>query len=177
MCTTTLRETRKPPAGSLEERRPAAQPIVSPDRGMPPAAHPEARTALAHEAVLALPAEARWVPVARRCVVAVLTQWRFPSADRESAELIVGELAANAAEHGRHDMTVHLSLHKGVLWISVTDSGVPGRPRRTARQMAEATVRHFAFMNRGLHLTTPRCPACSARRARPTARSRRYGRD
>jgi anti-sigma regulatory factor (Ser/Thr protein kinase) len=130
MYTTTLTETRKPPAGSFEEQRPAAQPIVSRDRGMPPAAHPHARTAPAHEAVLALPAEARWVPVARRCVVAVLSQWRFPSADRESAELIVGELAANAAEHGRHDMTVHLSLHGGVLWISVTDSGVPGRARR-----------------------------------------------
>ncbi|MGW0508009.1 ATP-binding protein [Streptomyces olivaceoviridis] len=130
MCTTTLGETRKPPAGSLEERRPAAQPIVSRDRRTPPAARPEARTAPAHEAVLALPAEARWVPVARRCVVAVLTRWRFPSADRESAELIVGELAANAAEHGRHDMTVHLSLHEGALWISVTDSGAPGRPRR-----------------------------------------------
>ncbi|MEU2926960.1 ATP-binding protein [Streptomyces sp. NPDC007251] len=97
---------------------------------MPPATPPAARTDPAHEAVIALPAEVRWVPAARRCIVAVLTQWRFPSADRESAELIVGELAANAAEHGRHDMTVRLSLHKGVLWISVTDSGVPARPRR-----------------------------------------------
>ncbi|WP_406567778.1 ATP-binding protein [Actinoallomurus soli] len=60
-----------------------------------------------------------------------MTQWRCPSADREPAELIVGELAANAAEHGRHDMTVRLSRREGVLWISVTDSGVPARPRRT----------------------------------------------
>src|SRR5690349_2126234 len=107
MYTTTLREASEPPTASFEGQRPAAQPVLSRAPRMPPVAHPDARTAPAHEAVLSLPAEARWVPVARRCVVAVLTQWRFPSADRESAELIVGELAANAAEHGRHDMTVH----------------------------------------------------------------------
>lgn len=130
MCTAPLREATRPPAGSVEGHRPAAQPIVYRDQGMTPAAPVDARALPGHQALLALPAEARWVPVARRCVVAVLTQWRFPSADRESAELIVGELAANAAEHGRHDMTIHLSLHTGVLRISVTDSGVPARPRR-----------------------------------------------
>lgn len=146
MYTTTLREASKPPTESFEGQRPAAHPVLSRAPRMPRAAHPDARTAPAHEAVLSLPAEARWVPVARRCVGAVLTQWRFPSADRESAELIVGELAANAAEHGRHDMTVRLSLHKGVLWISVTDSGLPGRTRRPRNADSDEHGRGMAIV-------------------------------
>jgi len=47
-----------------------------------------------------------------------------------AAELVIGELAANAAEHGNRDMTIHLSLAAGALQISVTDSGGPGGPRR-----------------------------------------------
>ncbi|MEV0600237.1 ATP-binding protein [Streptomyces sp. NPDC050315] len=107
MSTTTLRETKQPPAAPRTAQRPASQ------------------------AILALPAEIRWVPAARHCVAAVLAQWRFPAADREAAELVVDELTANAAQHGRHDMTVHLSLRAGVLRISVTDSGVPTVPRPT----------------------------------------------
>ncbi|MGP4084456.1 ATP-binding protein [Streptomyces sp. KR55] len=129
MSTTILIETRRPPAAPLTAQWTAPQPIVSRDRTMSPTVPLGTRPTAGHEAVLALPAEVRWVPVARRCVAAVLAQWRFPSADRESAELVVSELAANAAEHGRHDMTVRLSLYAGVLRISVTDSGAPARPR------------------------------------------------
>ncbi|MFI9155600.1 ATP-binding protein [Streptomyces sp. NPDC053367] len=127
MYTTLLDETGRPPATARTLRRPTAPPPPRSDHpaSAPAAAPADDRTNAGREAVLALPAEVRWVPVVRRCVVAVLAQWRFPSAARESAELIVGELAANAAEHGRHDMTVRLSLHAGVLWISVTDSGAP----------------------------------------------------
>ncbi|GHJ99340.1 ATP-binding protein [Streptomyces sp. NPDC003753] len=97
----------------------------------PAVVRPRSRQVPGHQAVFALPAEIPWVPVARRGVAAVLAQWRLPSADRASAELVVGELAANAAEHGRCDMTVQLSLHAGLLRISVTDSGAPVRPRTT----------------------------------------------
>ncbi|MER6735194.1 ATP-binding protein [Streptomyces puniciscabiei] len=134
MYSTILDETRRPPATARTHQQPPAPRFARPDRAAPAAVSTDTRTPAGREAVLALPAEAQWVPVARRCVAAVLTQWRFPSATRESAELIVGELAANAAEHGRHDMTVRLSLHAGALWISVTDSGAQVRswpPRDT----------------------------------------------
>ncbi|CAL9609629.1 hypothetical protein SUDANB176_05603 [Streptomyces sp. enrichment culture] len=134
MYSPILDETRRPPATARTNQQPPAPPLARPDRAAPAAVSTDAWTPADREAVLALPAEARWVPVARRCVVAVLTQWCFPSATRESAELIVDELAANAAEHGRHDMTVRLSLHAGDLWISVTDSGARARswtPRET----------------------------------------------
>ncbi|MEV0975769.1 ATP-binding protein [Streptomyces sp. NPDC049915] len=129
MYTTTLDETSGPLAASPARQRSTAQPPGSPHRTTPSGPPPRGGAARHQEAVVALPAEVGWVPVARHCIVAVLAQWRIPSADRETAELIVGELAANAAEHGHHDMTVRVSLHAGVLWISVTDSGAPARPR------------------------------------------------
>lgn len=95
-----------------------------------PTATPGPEPAPARHAVLALPAEVRWVPVARRSATAVLTHWHLPSADLDSAELVIDELAANAAEHGHGDMTIGLSLGAaGVLRISVTDSGSPPRSR------------------------------------------------
>ncbi|MFC6063314.1 ATP-binding protein [Streptomyces ochraceiscleroticus] len=129
MSTTTLRETKQPPAAPRTAQRPVPRPVISPARTAPPVAPHGYRTGPDHQAVLSLPAEVRWVPAARHCVAAILAQWRFPSADRESAELVVDELTANAAQYGRRDMTVHLSLSSGVLRISVTDSGVPVGPR------------------------------------------------
>ncbi|POX56535.1 ATP-binding protein [Streptomyces sp. Ru71] len=129
MYTTTLNETSRPLAGSSPRARSAARPLGVPHLTTPAGRPPQGGAALAREAVVALPAEVRWVPVARRCIVAVLAQWGVPATDREAAELVVGELAANAAEHGHRDMTVRVSLHAGDLWISVTDSGAPGLPR------------------------------------------------
>lgn len=129
MSITTLLETKRPPTGPRTAHRPTPEPVATHAGTMPTLPQPGSRPSPGRQAVLALPAEVRWVPAARRSVAAVLTQWRFPSTDRESAELVVGELAANAAQHGHHDMTVHLSLHTGVLRISVTDSGAPARPR------------------------------------------------
>lgn len=129
MYTTTLNESSRPLAGSPSHRRLSAAPLGVPDPTVPAGGPLGSGAAVDQEAVVALPAEVRWVPVARRCVMAVLAQWRIPSDARDTAELIVGELAANAAEHGHHDMTVRVSLHGGVLWISVTDSGAPVRRR------------------------------------------------
>lgn len=116
MSTTTL--TKK------KHWSPGARPAAS----RPAAPRPAGRPASERVAVLALPAEIPWVPEARHCVTAVLARWRLSSSDRESAELIVAELAANAAQHGGEDMTLQLSLHAGALRISVTDSGTRARP-------------------------------------------------
>ncbi|MFE2263920.1 ATP-binding protein [Streptomyces griseosporeus] len=123
-----LDETGRPQATARTNQRPAARPLTRPERSPAATAPSGARTVAGREAVLALPAEVRWVPVARRCVVAVLARWGLPPATCEAAELVVGELAANAAEHGRHDMTIRLCADAGVLWISVTDSGAPVSP-------------------------------------------------
>ena len=68
--------------------------------------------------------------MARRSATAALAHWQLPPRDLAAAELVVGELAANAAEHGQRDMTIHLSLGAGALRISVTDSGSPAGARR-----------------------------------------------
>ncbi|MEV8064434.1 ATP-binding protein [Streptomyces antimycoticus] len=119
------------PATSHPAGRPASPPADLGEQAQPPSVPGGSRRAASSgRAVLALPAEISWVPVVRHCVRAVLAQWRFPADDRESAELIVTELAANAAQHGRREMTVRLTLHPGVLRISVTDSGATARPPR-----------------------------------------------
>ncbi|MFP1628514.1 ATP-binding protein [Streptomyces sp. 5K101] len=82
-----------------------------------------------HDAILALPAEVPWVPIARRSAAAVLAHWGIPDTESDVVELIIGELAANAAQHGRSDMTLRLSLTAGALRISVTDSGDDTEPR------------------------------------------------
>jgi anti-sigma regulatory factor (Ser/Thr protein kinase) len=74
-------------------------------------------------AVVALPAEERWVNVARHFASALLAQWGIGEDDCDRAILIVGELAGNAALHGRADMAVSLSRVDGTLRIEVTDSG------------------------------------------------------
>ncbi|MET8246941.1 ATP-binding protein [Streptomyces sp. NPDC005202] len=77
-----------------------------------------------------MPAEVAWVSVARRFASDVLARWNLPPDDRNSAELIVAELAANAARHGRCDMTLGLTLEAGLLHIAVTDSGADAGPRQ-----------------------------------------------
>lgn len=84
----------------------------------------------AQQALLAVPAEVAWVPMARRFASAALARWLLPRGDRDSAELIVTELVANAAQHGRCDMTLRLVLGAGMLHIAVTDSGDDAGPRQ-----------------------------------------------
>ncbi|WP_406002896.1 ATP-binding protein [Streptomyces sp. NBC_00829] len=59
----------------------------------------------------------------RHFASALLITWGVAAADRESAILIVGELGANAAQHGGAEMAVSLSLHGPTLCIEVSDSG------------------------------------------------------
>lgn len=74
-------------------------------------------------AMLAAPAEAVWVPVARHFASNVLTGWRLTDDERDCVELIVSELAGNAAVHGRCDMVVTLKLRGDLLHIRVADFG------------------------------------------------------
>ena len=79
---------------------------------------------LARCATEALPAEESWVGEARSFASLLLSHWDVVEEDRFSAALIIGELAGNAAQHGRADMTVTLMLTGRTLSIEVADSGL-----------------------------------------------------
>ncbi|MDX3095392.1 ATP-binding protein [Streptomyces sp. ME01-24h] len=74
-------------------------------------------------AELVQPAEAAYVGAARHFTSELLGLWGLAAEDRIAAELIVDELAANAARHGRAQMSVRLCLRDDGLVITVTDSG------------------------------------------------------
>ncbi|MFG2631927.1 ATP-binding protein [Streptomyces sp. NPDC048473] len=78
----------------------------------------------ARRAMVALPAEESRVAEARRFASLLLSRWGVAEEDRFSAVLIIGELAGNAAQHGRADMTVTLTLIRRTLCIEVVDSGL-----------------------------------------------------
>ncbi|MFG2732967.1 ATP-binding protein [Streptomyces canus] len=78
-------------------------------------------------AAIALPAEEAYVRATRRFATAVLARWSVGTDDRTSAVLIVSELAANAAQHGRSSMIVDLALVDSTLHIDVTDFGEPAQ--------------------------------------------------
>ncbi|WUC16424.1 ATP-binding protein [Streptomyces sp. NBC_00564] len=77
-----------------------------------------------NRALLALSATVASVPVARAWAADVLRHWCVPSDAMDSGLLVIGELAANAAVHGRTEMTVLLCLGIRTLRITVVDSGV-----------------------------------------------------
>ncbi|WP_331773345.1 ATP-binding protein (plasmid) [Embleya sp. NBC_00888] len=76
-------------------------------------------------AAAALPARECRVSEARHFARALLALWGVAGDDLDSAVLVVGELAGNAARHGRADMTLTLTLTDRVLGIEVTDCGKP----------------------------------------------------
>ncbi|WP_254667974.1 ATP-binding protein [Streptomyces griseus] len=53
----------------------------------------------------------------------MLARWDVVPEDRDSVLLIVGELAGNAAQHGRADMIVSLTFEGRAVHIEVADSG------------------------------------------------------
>lgn len=81
------------------------------------------RTDMHRHGVIALPAEERWVRTARRFAVSLLARWDVTPEDQDSVLLIVGELAGNAAQHGRADMIVSLTFEGRAVCIEVADSG------------------------------------------------------
>ncbi|GAA5032505.1 ATP-binding protein [Streptomyces siamensis] len=83
-----------------------------------------------HQALLTLPAQEAHVSAARHFAADLLETWNVPASERDSAVLIVDELAANAAQYGRERMTLLLVLDHGTLHIVVTDSGMAVERRR-----------------------------------------------
>ncbi|MFF2518559.1 ATP-binding protein [Streptomyces sp. NPDC058086] len=73
--------------------------------------------------MIALPAEERWVCTVRHFATALLVRWGVAPEDQDSVLLIVGELAGNAALHGRADMTVSLTFEGRTVCVEVADSG------------------------------------------------------
>ncbi|MEU6344154.1 ATP-binding protein [Streptomyces sp. NPDC046977] len=74
-------------------------------------------------AELVQPAEPAYVSTARHFTAEMLVMWGLAAEDRDCAELIVDELAANAARHGRAEMSVRLTICGRGLVITVTDTG------------------------------------------------------
>lgn len=76
------------------------------------------------ELVFDAPATRACARAARRCAASVLVSWGLPVEARETAELIIAELTANAALHGGCEMTMRLTLIEVELEIDVSDRGV-----------------------------------------------------
>ncbi|GGT00721.1 ATP-binding protein [Streptomyces chromofuscus] len=94
------------------------------------------------EATLALPAEAPYVRMARHFGTALLDQWGLTLDERDTAIAVLGELAANAAEHGRSKMAIALALSEFSLRISVVDFGrEPGHGGSAVRRAADESGR------------------------------------
>ncbi|MFF2146227.1 MULTISPECIES: ATP-binding protein [unclassified Kitasatospora] len=88
-----------------------------------------ARGCCRRQALLTLPAQEALVSAARHFTAELLESWSIPQDERDSAVLIVDELAANAARYGHECMTLQLVLDHHVLHIVVVDSGADvGRP-------------------------------------------------
>ncbi|MEU7060853.1 ATP-binding protein [Streptomyces sp. NPDC046197] len=109
-----------PYAAALPRSSPVAPWVdVTLPEGKAPAPHCSAR------AQFTLPAQEALVGRLRGIASDLLTCWRLSDDERHSAVLVVGELAANAARHGRSVMTLCLHLDRGTLRIAVSDHGDP----------------------------------------------------
>src|SRR5689334_17466648 len=75
------------------------------------------------QALLTLPAQEAHVSATRHFTADLLESWSIPQNERDSAVLIVDELAANAARYGHEYMTLQLALDHHTLHIVVVDSG------------------------------------------------------
>ncbi|MFJ4688940.1 ATP-binding protein [Streptomyces sp. NPDC088789] len=123
----TTRETREHLSGTLMKIIPSPGPL----RGVPRlpciagASSPPGRRrpSLTQGGLLALPAESRYVPVARRFADQGAAAWGLDQDCRDTLVLIVGELAANAAQHGGAVMSVKVWIAGPELCVEVTDTG------------------------------------------------------
>ncbi|WP_406002159.1 ATP-binding protein [Streptomyces sp. NBC_00829] len=86
----------------------------------PPERH---RPRIIQGGALALPAESRYVHTARRFADQGATTWGLDQDCRDTLVLIVGELAANAAQHGGAAMSVKVWIAGPELCVEVTDTG------------------------------------------------------
>ena len=86
------------------------------------------RMASVPPAAVSLPPHARSAGDARRLVRRTLISWGCPPAVRETAELLVSELVANAVRHARTGIRLTLRAQGGAVRAEVSD-GSPHRPR------------------------------------------------
>ncbi|MEU5214476.1 ATP-binding protein [Streptomyces sp. NPDC020742] len=70
-----------------------------------------------------MPSEEPFVCACRAFATQVLGRWGVSGTARDSAVLVIDELAVNAVQHGHADTTVVLTRVGDILLISVTDSG------------------------------------------------------
>ncbi|WP_269856100.1 ATP-binding protein [Streptomyces sp. RPT161] len=123
------------------------------------------------QALLTLPAQEAHVSAARHFTADLLENWSIPQDERDSAVLIVDELAANAARYGHEYMTLQLVLDHHTLHIVVVDSGADvdrprqdiapdehGRGNGIVEFLAQSTEVHQAPDGREVHA----CLQCSA---------------
>ncbi|RZD76774.1 ATP-binding protein [Streptomyces albidoflavus] len=118
---------------------------------------------LPRRASVVLPAEVARVRDARHFATAVLAQWGLNVDDHAAALLVVGELAANAAQHGRSSMLVGLAVVGSTLQIDVCDFGAlvrrgpaapadeRGRGLAIVDCLADSTVTCHAVHGRRVH--------------------------
>jgi len=79
---------------------------------------------ITRRATLTLPAAEDFsVSTSRHFADDQLRGWGLAEDERDSAGMIIGELAANAVQHGHADLTVSLAFEESTLVITVTDSG------------------------------------------------------
>ncbi|MER8037319.1 ATP-binding protein [Streptomyces hydrogenans] len=85
-----------------------------------PGTHPSRIT---HGGALALPAQPRYAAAARRFAQDLAEAWGMDRDVVDTLVLIVGELAANAAQHGGVEMYVKVWIAGPELCVEVTDTG------------------------------------------------------
>ncbi|WP_371591547.1 ATP-binding protein [Streptomyces sp. NBC_00513] len=97
------------------------------------------------QALLTLPAETKRVRIAREFTADVLSRWQVSGDDRDSAVLIVSELATNAALYGHAELTVRLALSENILHVAVADCGRP--PASRAKRPGIDPIEHGRGMD------------------------------
>ncbi|MFI7357875.1 ATP-binding protein [Streptomyces avidinii] len=125
------------PVRSCGNRFPTRDPATGPGAAETVPVPQPRPTALLRGAVF-VAAEKNMVREVRHFTSSLLAFWGVAACDRESALLVVGELGANAAQHGGAELAVHLSLEGMTLHIDVRDCGPlrPARPSGTTARPA-----------------------------------------
>jgi anti-sigma regulatory factor (Ser/Thr protein kinase) len=124
-----------------------------------------------HQSLLTLPAREAHVRAARHFTADLLECWSVPENERDSAVLIVDELAASAARYGHEYTTLQLTLDHHTLHIVVIDSGTDvehrhhdvapdehGRGTGIVEYLAQSTEVHQTLGGREVRA----CLQCSA---------------
>ncbi|WP_455354926.1 ATP-binding protein [Streptomyces sp. SYSU K217416] len=93
--------------------------------------------------VIAAPACERHVSTVRRHAAACLDAWCLATHDQHCGLIIVGELAGNAAVHGRDAMTLGLALSDADLTLSIQVTDYGGPPRATLRASLDELDEEF----------------------------------